>query len=71
MTIAVHAEVEKALRRLRNMGLKVSLTPVGENTALIFITLQSVLNLIKKQIKYPNVEVRYEEPFIVIKVWKT
>ena len=70
MAVAVHAEVEKALRRLRNMGLKVSLTPVGDNAALIFITLQSVLSLIKKQIKYPNVEVRYDEPFIVIKVWK-
>jgi len=70
MSIAVHAEVEKALRRLRNMGLRVSLTPVSDDVALIFITLQSVLNLIRKQIKYPNVEVRYEEPFIVIKVWK-
>jgi hypothetical protein len=66
--------VEKSVRRLRNMGLKVSVTPVNDNVALIFITIESIKNviakLVRQQIKFPNVEIRYEEPFMVIKVWK-
>jgi hypothetical protein len=56
------------------MGLKVSVTPVNDNVALIFITIESIKNviakLVRQQIKFPNVEIRYEEPFMIIKVWK-
>jgi hypothetical protein len=66
--------VEKSVRRLRNMGLKVSVTPVNDNVALIFITIESIKNviarLVRQQIKFPNVEIKYEEPFMIIKVWK-
>jgi hypothetical protein len=68
--IAKNSQVEKALDRLRAMGLKVDVLPEGDNLALIFIQLNSVLNLISKQMKYPNKKVYFEHPFIVIKVWR-
>jgi hypothetical protein len=68
--VARNAQVEKALDRLRAMGLKVDVLPEGDNLALVFIQLDSVLNLISKQMKYPNKKVYFEHPFIVIKVWR-
>jgi len=65
-----HAQIEKALNRLRAMGLKVELLADGENRAFIFITLESILKLIERQIKYPNRKLYYENPFIVIEVWR-
>lgn len=65
-----HSQVEKALDRLRAMGLKVELLADGDNRAYIFITLDSVIKLIEKQIKYPNRKLYYESPFIVIEVWR-
>jgi hypothetical protein len=70
MQIARNSQVEKALDRLRAMGLKVDVLPEGDNLAFIFIQLDSVLNLISKQMKYPNKKVYFEHPFIVIKVWR-
>jgi len=70
MSIANHAQVEKALERLRAMGLKVSIYPEDDNTAFIFITLNSILKLIEKQIKFPNKQIYYENPYVVIKVWR-
>jgi hypothetical protein len=70
LQIAKHAQVEKALERLRAMGLKVEVLPEGDNMAFIFIQLDSVLNLISRQMKYPNKNVYFEKPFIVIKVWR-
>jgi hypothetical protein len=70
MQIQYNDQVEKALSRLRAMGLNVNILPEGENTAFIFITLDSVLNLISRQMKYPNKKVYYESPFVVIKVWR-
>jgi hypothetical protein len=65
-----HNQIEKALDRLRAMGLKVELLADGDNRACIFITLDSVIRLIGKQIKYPNKKLYYESPFIVIEVWR-
>jgi len=62
--------VEKSLDRLKAMGLNVHVLDLGENEALIFITLDSVMKLIEKQIKFPNKELKYESPFIVIRVWR-
>jgi len=70
LQIAKHSQVEKALERLRAMGLKVEVLPEGDNVAFIFIQLDSVLNLISRQMKYPNKKVYFEKPFIVIKVWR-
>jgi hypothetical protein len=71
MQISKHAQVEKALDRLRAMGLKVELLADGDNRAYIFITLDSVIKLIERQIKYPNKKLYYESPFIVIEVWRS
>jgi hypothetical protein len=70
MQIARNSQVEKALDRLKAMGLKVDVLPEGDNLAFIFIQLDSVLNLISRQMKYPNKKVYFENPFIVIKVWR-
>jgi len=70
LQIAKHSQVEKALDRLRAMGFKVEVLPEGDNVAFIFIQLDSVLNLISRQMKYPNKKVYFEKPFIVIKVWR-
>jgi hypothetical protein len=70
LQVAKHSQVEKALDRLRAMGLKVEVLPEGDNVAFIFIQLDSVLNLISRQMKYPNKKVYFEKPFIVIKVWR-
>jgi hypothetical protein len=69
--VARNAQVEKALDRLRAMGLKVDVLPEGDNLAFIFIQLDSVLNLISRQMKYPNKKVYFENPFIIIKVWRS
>jgi hypothetical protein len=70
LQIAKHSQVEKALERLRAMGLKVEVLPEGDNRAFIFVQLDSVLNLISRQMKYPNKKVYFEKPFIVIEVWR-
>ena len=70
LQVAKHSQVEKALERLRAMGLKVEVLPDGDNVAFIFIQLDSVLNLISRQMKYPNKKVYFEKPFIIIKVWR-
>lgn len=70
MQMAKHAQVEKALRRLRQMGLSVNILPEGDNEAYIFITLDSILKLIEKQMTYPNRKVYYEKPFMIIQVWR-
>jgi hypothetical protein len=70
LQVVRNAQVEKALDRLRAMGLKVEVLPEGDNVAFIFIQLDSVLNLISRQMKYPNKKVYFEKPFIVIKVWR-
>ncbi|RLJ02100.1 MAG: hypothetical protein DRP11_03460 [Candidatus Aenigmatarchaeota archaeon] len=64
------SRIEKALERLRQMGLKVHVYSENPDTAFIFITLESIFGLIKRQIKYPNKEIYYEEPYVVIKVWR-
>jgi hypothetical protein len=68
--VARNSQVEKALDRLRAMGLKVDVLPEGDDVAFIFIQLDSILNLISRQMKYPNKKVYFEKPFIVIKVWR-
>jgi hypothetical protein len=71
MQMANNAQVEKALDRLKAMGLKVDVLPEGDDLAFIFIQLDSVLNLISRQMKYANKKVYFENPFIVIKVWRS
>lgn len=70
-TVAQNDVVQKSLRRLRQMGLNVNLQTEGDNQAFMFITLDSLLKLIEKQITYGNRKVYFEEPFIVVQVWRT
>ncbi|MEM2446484.1 MAG: hypothetical protein QW734_07485 [Candidatus Bathyarchaeia archaeon] len=70
MQIAYHPQVEKALARMRAMGLKVEVLPEGNDRAFIFIGLDSVIKLIDRQIKYPNRKTYFEDGFIIIEVWR-
>jgi len=54
----------------RVYGLKVNVLATADNEAYIFIELDSVLRLIERQIQYPNRRVNFEEPYIVIYVWR-
>ncbi|MEM1542903.1 MAG: hypothetical protein QXV82_09770 [Ignisphaera sp.] len=70
MQIAYHPQVEKALARMRAMGLKVEVLPEGNDRAFIFIGLDSIIKLIDRQIKYPNRKTYFEDRFIIIEVWR-
>jgi len=69
-SIISHPIIEKSLRLLRAMGLKVNVFATADNEAYIFIELDSVLRLIERQMQYPNKRVNFEEPYIVIYVWR-
>ena len=69
-SLITHPQVEKALRRLRNMGLKVNVLEGGDREVFIFVNLNSVAKLIEKQILFPNKEVSIEDNYIVIRLWK-
>jgi hypothetical protein len=68
--LANHSVVEKSIRRLREMGLTVYVEPKGEDEAYIFVKLDSIIKLIDKQITYPNRKIYFDNPFIVIQVWR-
>jgi len=70
MSLQYNSKVEKALFNLRSMGLKVHLQPEGTEQVYIFITLESLMNLIKRRIPYPQKRVYIEEPFLVIYLWR-
>lgn len=64
------SRVEKALANLRAMGLSADILPENDNEVSIFIKLDSLLNLIRRRIPYPQCKVYYEEPFIVVYLWR-
>ena len=68
--LVTHPQVEKAIRRLRNMGLKVNVLQGGDREVYIFVDLNSVAKLIEKQIMFPNKKVTIEDNYIVIFMWK-
>jgi hypothetical protein len=68
--LANHSVVEKSIRRLREMGLSVYVEPKGEDEAYIFVKLDSIIKLIDKQITYPNRKIYFDNPFIIIQVWR-
>ena len=69
-TLAVSDRLEKGVTRLRQMGLDVRVQGEGKDEAFIFVTLSSVVSLIARQIKYQNKQVRIEQGFIVVDIWK-
>ena len=69
-SLITHPQVEKAIRRLKNMGLKVNVLEGGSKEVYIFIDLNSVAKLIEKQIMFPNKKVTIEDNYIVVYLWK-
>jgi len=70
-SIANNPSVEKSIRRLRQMGLKVHVLPEGDNEAFIFVTLDSIVKLIDSKITYRNKKTYIEDNFLVINIWRT
>jgi ABC-type lipoprotein release transport system permease subunit len=68
--ITKNEAVQKSIRRLRAMGLKVHILPKDSDEAYIFISLESLADLIEKQITFQNREVKIENPYLVIRVWR-
>ena len=69
-SLITHPQVEKAIRRLKNMGLKVQVLEGGNREVYIFIDLNSVAKLIEKQIIFSNRKVTIEDNYIVVYLWK-
>jgi len=70
-TVLTDARVEKAIRRLKAMGLDVKALQLNPNEGFIFVSLDSFARLVRKQIKYPNVKVDIEANQLVIYVWRS
>ena len=68
--LVTHPQVEKAIRRLKNMGLRVQVLQGGDREVYIFIDLDSIAKLIEKQIMFPNRKVSIEDNYIVVYLWK-
>jgi hypothetical protein len=62
--------IEASLRRLRAMGLDVRLLPESNDECFVFIRLQSLIDIIKKQVTYQNKKITLEKDFIVIYLWR-
>jgi len=69
--VLTDARIEKAIRRLKAMGLKVNVLQLNPNEGFIFVSLDSFAKLVRKQIKYPNVKVEIESNQLVIYVWRS
>ena len=76
MSVLKDVRVEKGIRRLRAMGLKVHLHLKNENEGYIFIDVDSVIQYIIRQIdkslKYPKRRIYYDKDLnvVAIHVWK-
>jgi hypothetical protein len=66
----VEKAVENSLQKLRAMGLDAHVIVESEDRAFVFISLKSVLGVIGKKIDYPNHKIVFENPYIVIEVWR-
>ncbi|RLG74360.1 MAG: hypothetical protein DRO23_07050 [Thermoprotei archaeon] len=77
MSVLKDVRVQKGIRRLRAMGLKVHLHFKDENEGYIFIDAESIIQyitrLVDKNIKYPKKKVYYDKELnvLAIKVWKS
>ena len=65
-----NTSVEKSLDNLRAMGLRVELLPEGDNEVYLFITLESLMKIIERRVPYPQKKVYYEQPFVVVYLWR-
>lgn len=51
------------------MGLNPKVV-IYQNEGYMFIPIQQIIDLIKKKVIYPNVEISFVENQIVVRVWK-
>ncbi|OYT55248.1 MAG: hypothetical protein B6U76_06570 [Desulfurococcales archaeon ex4484_217_2] len=76
MNVLQDARVQKGIRRLRAMGLKVHLHFKSENEGYVFIdmlsVIQYIIRTIDKNLKYPKRRIYYDRDLnvIAIHVWK-
>jgi len=61
--------MKKASRRLKLMGLNPKVV-IYQNEGFMFIPIQQIIDLMRKKIVYPNVEITLEGNQIVVRVWK-
>lgn len=62
--------VEASIRRLKAMGLNVSLIPDGDNEAYIIIPVNDLIEMLRKSITYQNKKITFEKDLIVIYIWR-
>lgn len=70
MNVLNDSRVQKALRRLRAMGLRVTVLTDNIYEGYIFIDLESIKTMIARQMKYPHKSLHLESGQLVIQVWK-
>ncbi|MEM2446859.1 MAG: hypothetical protein QW734_09395 [Candidatus Bathyarchaeia archaeon] len=71
MSVRIEKRVEKSIARLKAMGLKVHIMEENPNSALIFVSIPSIVRYVEKQITYPNKSVYVEGDYLIIRVWRT
>jgi len=76
MTLSQNPVIQKSLRRLKNIGLKVFLTDSGENSCIIVVDGESIIEAVKriisKNITYNKFYIHYDRDnkTLVIFFWK-
>lgn len=65
-----NAVVQKGIRRLRAMGLDVKILAEYEKEVFVFVSLDSVLDLIRNSIEFKNKSVKYDSGQIMVHIWK-
>jgi len=76
MVLSQNPVIQKSLRRLRNLGLKVYVTDVSENECIIVVDGDSIVETVKrlmsKAITYPKFHIHYDrvEKTLLAFFWK-
>jgi hypothetical protein len=76
MTLSQNPVIQKSLRRLKNIGLKVYITDTSENNCVIIVDGESIIEAVKriisKNITYNKFYIHYDrnDRTLVIFFWK-
>lgn len=62
--------VQASIRRLKAMGMNVIISPENENEVFVFIDIEDILALIRRNITYQNREVSFRMPYISIYLFR-
>ena len=77
MTLSQNPVIQKSLRRLKNIGLKVYITDTSENNCVIIVDGESIIEAVKriisKNITYNKFHIHYDrnDKTLVIFFWKS